>query len=115
MPRLRIIMLDQDDPQTFRYVLWADVPLARQTFYANPSAASAWKEATAEDVAALRSGAVVERSDKIVMPKGGMVLQARAILEKNWQGFQDRLTAGAKWTRYGTTWDGTTWATGGVA
>lgn len=114
MPRLRIIILEQDDPQTFRYALWADVPAARQAMYANPSAASVWSGATAQDLANLRSGAMVEHTDKLSVQKGETVLKARTILQANWQGFQDRITAEAKWTRYGTTWDGTTWTVGGV-
>lgn len=115
MARLRIIILDQDDARTFRYALWADVPAARQPFYARAGAVSAWSGATAADNAALAAGSVVERVDKMVVPTGTTIPQAQAQLQVNWQSFQALITATNLWARYGTTWDGTTWVAQGVA
>ena len=115
MPRLRVIILEQEDPRTFRYALWADVPVARQPFYANPTATSAWENALAADLTALQSGQVVERVDKLGIPSGGTLAQARSILQANWQFYQDRITADNPWQRYGSTWDGTTWTVAGVS
>lgn len=114
MPRLRIIILAQDDPRTFSYVLWADVPVTRQSFYTNAGAVSTWRDALPADNAALASGAVVERVDKMIVPPGTTLAQARAQLEINWQSFQDLITNRNPWARYGTIWDGTTWTAAGV-
>src|SRR3990170_1858033 len=109
MPRLRIIILAQDDPRTYQYALWADVPASRQSFYVDASAKSAWKDALASDLAALQAGQVVERVDKLGMLEGSTLALARASLQASWQSFQDEITSKNPWLRYGTTWDGTTW------
>lgn len=113
--RLKVIVLEQSDARTFRYALWADVPLARQPFYANTSASSVWKDATLSDITALRNGEVVERVDIFSVPEGTLIGSVRTHLRALWQAHQDRVTAEARWSRYGTTWDGTTWTAGGVA
>ena len=115
MPAKRVIILEQLDTRTYRYALWADVPLARQTYYANPAASSEWKQATAADVAALASGAVVEHVDHFVVEAGTGLPAVRALLQTQWQGFQDRITSDNPWVRYGTFWDGATWTAGGVS
>ena len=113
--RVKVIILEQSDARTFRYALWADVPLARQSFYANASATSAWTGATLADTTALRNGEVVERVDSVSVPEGTPLGTVRTHLQALWQSFQDRVTAKAAWSRYGTTWDGTAWTVGGVA
>ena len=116
MARLRIIVLDQQDARTFNYVFWADVPAARQPFYAKPvGTVSAWKEALVADNAALVDGSVVELVGTLGVPASTSLAQAQAILQATWQAFQDRITATNRWARYGTTWDGVTWTPGGVA
>jgi hypothetical protein len=115
MARLRVIVLDQADARTFHYVLWADVPLARQPFYARPGAVSVWKDALPADNAALVSGAVVERDDTIGFPVGTNLATAQAALQTQWQSFQDEITALNRWARYGTTFDGAAWTPGGVS
>lgn len=118
MPRLRIIALEQpdrNDPRTYRYLLWADVPTARQRFYADPAKVSAWLDATAPDNAALASGAVVERSDTMRIPLGATLAQIKAFLEARHADFQADITNNNPWVRYGMTFDGTTWVNGGVA
>jgi hypothetical protein len=118
MPRLRVIMLerpDRLDPNTNRYVLWADVPVARQPFYAEPGKVSAWKDATTADNAALASGAVAELVDTLKAPVGASTAQVQGFLQTRHADFQANVTSNNLWTRYGMTWDGTTWVTGGVA
>ena len=63
MPRLRVIILDQtsDDANTYNCVMWADVPAARQSYYANANAKSAWNGATAADNTNLQTGVMVEQ------------------------------------------------------
>ena len=49
MPRLKIIILETY-PGKICYAFWADVPLARQPFYAGAGKVSAWKDATASSI-----------------------------------------------------------------
>jgi len=114
--RFKIIILDKDanDP-VYRYLLWADVPAARQPFYANASATSAWTDATAGDLAALQNGSVVERQGELRVPSGSTLAQVQAFLQARWSEFQNQVTNDNPWVRYGTTWDGTTWTAGGVS
>lgn len=114
--RLKIIVLkkEQGDP-VYGYVFWADVPVLRQSFYANPTATSVWKDALAGDVASLRDGSVVERVGELRLSSGASLAQAQAELESRWQAFQTEITNTNPWIRYGTTWDGTTWVAGGVS
>lgn len=112
--RFRVIVLDQDD-RTFHYVLWADVPVARQPFYANPAAVSAWKDALPADNAQLVSGAVTEKTGSVVFPTGTGIAASQAALQDLWQSFQSRVTNDNMWIRYGSTWDGATWVMTGVA
>jgi hypothetical protein len=118
MPRLRIIALEQpdrNDPRTYRYVLWADVPTARQPFYAQAGKVSEWRDATAPDNAALASGAVVEHADTLRVPPGATLAQIKTFLEARHADFQADITNNNPWVRYGMTFDGTTWVNGGVA
>ena len=114
MPRFRIIILERDD-RKIDYVMWADVPAARQPFYAAPGKMSAWKDALAIDNTALQMGQVVEEAGHEVMEPGYTAAQSRTKLINTWTEFQNRITALNKWDRYGTTWDGTTWTAAGVA
>src|SRR3990167_11266269 len=83
MARLNIIILDRSDPtnpNVYRYVFWADVPSARQPFYAalaGPTAVSAWKDALAADNTALQNGSVVEKMDTIQVPSHATLAQDR--------------------------------------
>ena len=113
MPRLRVIILDRDD-RKINYVMWADVPAARQVFYASAGKVSAWKDALPADNTALQLGQVVEEVASEVMEEGVTLAQSRAKIVNSWNTFQNRITALNKWDRYGSTWDGT-WTAGGVA
>lgn len=114
MPAKRVIILDQVDQRTFRYVLWADVPVARRPFYAVAGKTSVWTGAAATDNAALTNGSVVERVDHVVVPEGTSLPDVRTLLQAQWVGFQDEITASNPWSRYGSFWDGTTWTPSGV-
>jgi len=116
MASKRIIILDKlPEANRYRYALWADVPPARQAFYAAPERASAWIGASAGDNAALAAGQVVERVDIISVAAGSTLAGIQAELQATWQKFQDEINNQNPWIRYGTTWDGSTWAVGGVA
>ena len=114
--RFKIIVLTKDasDPE-YRYVFWGDVPVARQPFYANAAATSQWKDAIAGDLTSLQNGSVVERTGAIRLTAGSSLAQVQAELVSRWTAFQDEITNTNLWIRYGTTWDGTTWAAGGVS
>lgn len=102
----------------FNYALWADVPAARQRFYANPNAGSVViAEAsagdggiTAAELAAIRSGAVRERAGS-----GTWVNYAAAKpdLQQAQADWQNEVSGNApfvnEWNRYGSSFDGTSW------
>lgn len=114
MPRLRIIVLDQAVPGTWRYLLWADVPAARQAFYTSTSAKSEWKDALAPDNINLQQGIVAEQAGFINTP-GFTVPQLQAELQARWTDFQNEVNAKNPWTRYGSAWNGTTWTSTGAS
>ena len=117
MPRLRVVILDQtlDDVNTYRFMMWADVPAARQQYYANASAKSAWNGATAADNTNLQNGSVVEQVTVQRIPAGTGVAQIENFLQNAWTNFQNNVNNSNPWLRYGSTWDGTNWTilTGG--
>ena len=116
MARFRIIVLDQVEPQTFRVAMWADVPVARQSFYAQPlGSVSAWKDALASDNSNLVSGLVAEEVRTFSVEPGTTLVQARLQMQSLWTQFQSRVTNQNPWARYGATWDGVAWTAGGVA
>jgi hypothetical protein len=112
MPRLRVIFLagTPDDPNTWQAALWADVPGARQSFYAQPTTyISAWSGATAADNTNLQNGSVVEQVITQRVPPGTSISQIEAYLQSVWQNYQNSITNNNPWVHYGSTWDGTTW------
>ena len=117
MPRLRIILLDQPqgNPSSYNVVFWADVPAARQTYYANANATSAWKGAQAADNTALQNGSVVEYVQTHVFPAATAWPPIQSYLQTQWQNFQNNITNYDPWSHYGSTWDGASWVlvTGG--
>jgi len=111
MPRLNVIVLDQtpDDASTYNVLFWADVPAARQSFYANASAKSRWNAATAADNTALQNGSVVEKLAVERVPPGTSIAQIETFLQQRWTDYQNLITNFNPWIHYGSTWDGTTW------
>jgi hypothetical protein len=111
MPRLRVIILDQtsDDANTYNCVMWADVPAARQSYYANANAKSAWNGATAADNTNLQTGVMVEQLTVQRVPPNTPLAQVEAFMAQLWQNYQTQITGNNPWIHYGSTWDGTTW------
>ena|SRR6516165_9068191 len=111
MPRLNVIILDQtaEDNNTYHVVLWADVPVARQSRYANPGATSAWSGATAADNTNLQTGIMVESVVTQRIQAGSTLPQIENFLQNLWQQYQNSINSTNLWQRYGSTWDGTTW------
>lgn len=116
----RVVILEKlgTAPLTYKYLLWADVPAARQPFYAAKQASlvSAWKDAAAGDTAALQNGSVAERVDVTTMQPGDNLAAAMARLQAIWTAYQAEITALNQWDRYGSFMDtSNAWANGGVA
>jgi hypothetical protein len=111
MPRLNVIVLDQtaEDSNTYNVVLWADVPVARQTHYARAGATSAWSGATGADNTNLQNGSMAESVVTQRIPAGSTLPQIEGFLQNIWQQYQNSITTNNLWQRYGSTWDGTTW------
>lgn len=117
----RIIILDRlpmNGRLAFNYVLWADVPSARQSFYADANAKSLWTGASVTENAAIASGAVLERAGVYQDRTANAtetIADVRNALQTAWTAFQDEVTNGdVRWSRYGTNWDGTTWTATGA-
>lgn len=116
----RVIILEQTGtaPLTFRYLMWADVPAARQSFYAAQQATmtSVWKDAAAADITALQNGSVTERVESTTMAAGDTLVTAQTRLQAVWLSFQTSVTNTNPWLRYGSFMDTTNvWTAGGVA
>ena len=112
MPRLKIIILETE-PGRISYAFWADVPAARQRFYADAAKVSVWKDALAADNLALQNGSVVEISSSYQIEEGASAARIRSVLLDLHGKYQARIDARNPWARYGTTYD-TTWTAGGV-
>lgn len=110
-----IIILEQVSPSDFNACFWLAVPVARQPFYANASFVSAFRDATVEEIAALRSGAVTEIVERINRPFGQTQNQLAAHLVVRHGQLQAQITTNNPWNRYGTSHDGTTWTVVTVA
>lgn len=111
MPRMRVIILGQDpiNVNTYNVLYWADVPAARQPFYANSAAVSAWAQATTVDNQNLQSGAVVESATVQTFPAGTVIGTIETYLQNEWSKYQAYINNFNPWIHYGSTWDGTTW------
>lgn len=116
----RVIILEKLNaaPLAYRYIMWADVPAARQPFYAAKQAtmASAWKDAAAGDTTALQNGSVTERIAETTMQAGDNIAAAMTRLQAIWTAYQAEITATDPWDRYGSFMDtSNAWTAGGVA
>jgi len=112
----KIIILERGSaPTQFRFAMWADVPAARQAFYADPTntRTSAYKDASAGELTALRTGTVVERVEQFSQP-GANLAQIKTALEARFVAFQAEVNGANDWQRYGSRWDGTTWTDAGA-
>ena len=113
MPRLKIIILETK-PGKVNYAFWADVPAARQRFYADANKVSVWKDAIAADNTALQNGSVVELVSSYPFEEGASAARIRNALLDLHTKYQAEISAYNPWVRYGTTYD-TAWTAGGVA
>lgn len=103
-------------PLELRYLLRAQVPVARRTYFADPNAVSAYKGASVADNDALKSGEYVEVVREHLFT-GLNQAQIRSTLIEEQAAFQAKVTADSGWNPYkyyGTRWDGATWTAAGV-
>jgi hypothetical protein len=61
MPRLRVIVLDQteDDPNTYNYIIWADLPMPPTALYQRQINVARWPPLKATQIC--KNGSVIER------------------------------------------------------
>jgi hypothetical protein len=115
MATKNVIILERLRPaseaMSFRYALWADVPAARQEFFAR-SGGSRFSGATAAENDAINTGQVAERIEDMSVDKAATVAQIKAALEARWNDFQAEINRN-QWDVYGTFWNGTTWTNQG--
>lgn len=111
----RVIILESKPNNTFRFAMWADVPATRQTFYANASATSAVKDATAAELSAIQSGAIAERVGESGFIGTATVAQVQAALIAAFTAYQTEINNYNPWVRYGTFYDGTSWTAKAVS
>jgi hypothetical protein len=106
----RVIILERlDSPRLqFRFAMWADVPAARQSIYANPTAVSAWKDAATADQTALQIGTIAERVETVSVEPGTTLAQVQAMLQARFAAYQSDITNDLEWSRYGSYWDDAT-------
>lgn len=94
---------------SFRFVLWASVPVSRQALYADPTKTSVVKDITAEELQDLRDGKFVESQETAEFLAGTSISTIQTELIKRHTAFQAKITAANPWRFYGTSWDGTSW------
>lgn len=109
----KIILLDRlglgSIDVAYRVAFWLDVPEERRAFYANPTATSAVKDITADELNDLRAGRFVEQVDSLTKPPKASDEDARRMLEGSFMRRQAEINERNPWDRYGTYWDGGSW------
>lgn len=95
--------------------LWADVPTARQPFYASAGATSAWLSAQAGDNSAIASGAVAEKVMTLRLAPTETAATVRAQAQAEAAAWQSYVNSFNPWARYGSTWDGSAWVPNTIA
>lgn len=106
----KIIILDQvGDPSDYRVVFWLDVPAARQRFYVNATAKSAFLDATAPELTAIQTGVVTEIVERFNRPNGTTLTTLRTALAARHVELQTKVADYNPWNRYGSSFDGSTW------
>lgn len=94
---------------SFRYVFWVTVPSSRQSFYANPSATSAVKDASSAELLAIQNGQVLEKQDIGMYVAGTSISSIQADLISKWNTYQAYINSANPWQYYGSSWDGSVW------
>ena len=102
MPSKRTILIGRTHPTAafYRYVLWADVPAGNQAAYRNPTATSAYENATPAELQAIRDGLVAEKVAEYQRDASTMAAM-QAALDAEWSAWQAKVTADVSWADYG--------------
>lgn len=109
--------VSRESPATaWRAVLWADVPVARQRWYAKPITwTSAYADASPADLAALRAGAMTEKVITLDYAAAITLGEVQTDVRIAATRFQQSINNLNLWNRYGSTWSAATgdnsWAT----
>ena len=93
---------------SFKYVFWATVPTARQTYYADASKTSVVKDITASELTSLRNGEFLEKVETANYVTGTPIATVQADLITKFNIYQTQVTAANPWKYYGTSWDSVT-------
>ena len=117
MARKIIIQNRINEPSdfSFRFVMWADVPAARQPFYADQTKGSSVKDVTAQELQDIKDGKILERSETAEFIAGTSAAAIRSYLISQFNQFQTEANSRNPWQFYGTFWDGSTWTNAGVS
>lgn len=113
----KIIILDRSyegSDLALNYVFWIEPPSGHKSKYADPQATSAYTEATAQELAQLRNGSIVEVSGRLVLPNGTPDVPLQTKLISLYNEEQSKIGNAKKWSHYGSFWDGTSWTMGGI-
>ena len=112
----KIIVLEKlDNDLSFRCAFWASVPASRQALYANASATSVYKDASAPEVTALQNGSVIERVETFNYASGTALSAIQNDVVSKFNDFQSYITNFNPFAQYGRSWDGIGWTAGGVS
>lgn len=98
---------------SYRFAFWLQVPAARRPFYANPTFVSAVIGAEAPDateLAALRSGAVLEVVETVQRRAGDTIADLGTAARARGVQLQAQFDARNDYDRYGTAFTGATFA-----
>lgn len=104
----RIIILEKLESNRYRAAMWADVPVARQPFYADAGLVSQFKNIAAGDLSKLRAGQLTERVIDFYAAPADSLGQIEAKLQTQFAAFQNEINSANPWTRYGSMWDDAT-------
>jgi hypothetical protein len=112
-----IIILDQENPKRnkFRVVYWVPIPAERQARFANPDFISAYENATADELNALKSGAYVEVLEYPSFSSSATKADIVQDLSKTYTKLVADYAGKNHWKWYGTFREGGAWTNAGVS
>lgn len=99
---------------SLRFVFWIEVPEERKILYLDPDKTTAVKDATGEEVIALRDGSVVEIHGTIDLSVDSTLDDVKAKLIEKYTYHDSKLKSDNAGLYYGTYFDGEVWVDGGL-
>lgn len=95
-----------------QYSFYLYPPAANQKFYRQPNGQPSGNVATAQEITDYKNGVFIEEPGAFQVPSGWTNAQIRTELQNRYTARDTTFQAEqAKWNRYGSVWDGTTWTT----